>query len=119
MTMADNAEHVSVACHRTVTNDAKWAWIDGPPSLGALDNLKVHPSWRIEYAYISQPQGVVGDEMVERAMNARIPGGAAAWVWLFNCEGGMVPQEKHRDWFRRVLTAALHPPTREGQPDGR
>jgi hypothetical protein len=69
-----------------------------------------------EPLYTRQPQGVVGDEMVERAMNACIPGGSAAWVWLFNCEGGMAPQEKHRDWFRRILTAALHPPTREGQP---
>lgn len=46
----------AVACHRTVTeNGAKWAWIDGPPSLGAMDNLKVHPNWRIECAYTAPP----------------------------------------------------------------
>lgn len=47
------------------------------------------------------------EAMVERAMRARMPGGAAAWVWLFNCEGGQQPEEKHREWFRTVLSAAL------------
>lgn len=54
----------------------------------------------------SEVQYAVDEAMVERAMRARIPGGSEAWVWLFNCEGGMAPQEKHRDWFRRVVTAA-------------
>ena len=49
----------------------------------------------------------VTDALVERAMNARIPGGSTAWVWLFNCEGGMAPEDRHRDFFRRVLEAAL------------
>lgn len=57
-------------------------------------------------AALASPTGV-DEAMVERAMNARIPGGSQAWVWLFNCEGGMQPEEKHRDWFRRVLIAAL------------
>lgn len=47
------------------------------------------------------------EQAVDRAMNASIPGGSQAWVWLFNCEGGMAPQDKHREWFRRVLQAAL------------
>jgi hypothetical protein len=51
--------------------------------------------------------GGVDDVMVDRAMNARMPGGSTAWVWLFNCEGGCQPEEKHRDWFRTVLAAAL------------
>ena len=49
----------------------------------------------------------VTDAMVERAMNTSMPGGSTAWVWLFNCEGGMRPEDKHRDWFRRVLNAAM------------
>lgn len=51
----DGAQAV-VACHRTITeNGAAWAWVAGAPSLGALDNLKVHPNWRIEYAYTAPP----------------------------------------------------------------
>lgn len=50
---------------------------------------------------------IVTDTMIDRAMNAPIPGGSQAWVWLFNCEGGRQPEEKHKDFFRRVLTAAL------------
>jgi hypothetical protein len=40
-----------IACHRTITgNGSAWGWIDGPPTLGALDNLRVHSTWRIELA---------------------------------------------------------------------
>lgn len=53
------------------------------------------------------------DTMLERAMNAGMPGGSQAWVWLFNCEGGMRPEEKHKDFFRRVLNAALANPVGE------
>ena len=49
----------------------------------------------------------VTDVMLDRAMKAPIPGGSQAWVWLFNCEGGMQPEEKHKDFFRRVLISAL------------
>lgn len=49
----------------------------------------------------------VPDAVLDRAMRAPIPGGSEAWVWLFNCEGGMKPEDKHRDWFRRVLAFAL------------
>ncbi len=55
---------------------------------------------------IPTPGSGVTDVMIEKAMNARMPGGSQAWVWLFNCEGGMQPEQKHRDWFRRVLEAA-------------
>lgn len=49
---APDGAQVVVACHRTITeNGAAWAWVAGAPSLGAMDNLKVHPNWRIEYAY--------------------------------------------------------------------
>lgn len=42
-----------VACHRTISgNGSAWSWMDGPASLGALDNLRVHPNWRIENAVL-------------------------------------------------------------------
>jgi len=55
---------------------------------------------------VPTPGSGVTDVMIEKAMNATMPGGSQAWVWLFNCEGGMQPEQKHRDWFRRVLEAA-------------
>ncbi|MDU9415529.1 hypothetical protein [Pseudomonas sp. zfem005] len=60
----------------------------------------------------------VTDAMLEKAMNARMPGGAPAWVWLFNCEGGQQPEDKHKDWFRIVLRAALSAPPAAGVPEG-
>lgn len=43
-----------IACHRTITgNGSAWSWLDGPPSLGALDNVRLHPTWRIEYARLA------------------------------------------------------------------
>lgn len=61
-----------VACHRTITeNGSAWAWVAGAPSLGALDNLKVHPNWRIEYAYTQPRAVVIDDEMTRRALNAQ------------------------------------------------
>ncbi len=51
---------------------------------------------------------VITEDMVERAMNTKMPGGSAAWVWLFNCEGGYFPQEKHKEWFRKILKSALY-----------
>lgn len=58
----------------------------------------------------------VTERMVDAAMGARMPGGAAAWVWLFNCEGGQQPEEKHREWFRLVLRAAISIPPPTEQP---
>jgi len=72
----------------------------------ALVDLDRCPIGTKLYATPQRAPGV-DEAMVERAMRARIPGGSEAWVWLFNCEGGIAPEEKHRDWFRRVLTAAL------------
>jgi hypothetical protein len=44
-----------VACHRTLTgkpgDEAKWSWIHGPASLGAIDQARLY-GWRIESAYL-------------------------------------------------------------------
>lgn len=62
------------------------------------------PHARRVVARLLPEDGEVPEAMLERAMRARIPGGSEAWVWLFNCAGGMAPEERHRDWFRRVLS---------------
>lgn len=62
------------------------------------------PHARRVAARLLPEDGEVPEAMLERAMRARIPGGSEAWVWLFNCAGGAAPEERHRDWFRRVLS---------------
>lgn len=74
-----------VACHRTITeNGSAWAWVAGAPSLGALDNLKVHPNWRIEYAYTTPPSLGGEDralrEDAERYRFLREPGNAIVYA---------------------------------------
>lgn len=45
---------------------------------------------------------VFSDAQVERAARTPMPGGAAAWHWVFG--GGMDITQDHLDWFRRVLS---------------
>lgn len=96
----------AVACHRTITeNGAKWAWIDGPPSLGALDNLKVHPAWKIEYAYTAPPSQDAEDAAKWRALNrpwvptARPPRADGACSRCGNCRRGDFAHCKNRQYF--------------------
>ncbi|MFQ6309870.1 hypothetical protein [Lysobacter capsici] len=67
----DGAQAV-IACHRTITeNGAAWAWVAGAPSLGALDNLMVHPGWRIEYAYTDPPSQDAEDAARDKLVCSR------------------------------------------------
>ena len=58
----------------------------------------------------TQPQGVVGDEMVERACVAFF-GGEQEWLRWNSSHPNDGPADRRA--MRKALTAALHPPTRE------
>jgi len=70
---------------------------------GSFTPLYTHP----------QPQGVVGEEMVERF--ARVYW-KDQWPFLPDNEANRELMTEFRAVIRKGLTAALHPPTREGQP---
>lgn len=77
---------------------------------------------RLEAAHPApSPDAVSVDEaMVERALHARMPGGAEAWVFMFGARGGRAPDREHAEMMRRIITAALttqHPS--KGEDDGR
>lgn len=61
---------------------------------------------------------VFSDAQVERAARTPMPGGAAAWHWVFG--GGMEITQDHLDWFRRVLSfgacGVLANPERDRSP---
>lgn len=52
---------------------------------------------------------VVDAQMVERALRARVPGGAEVWWWLPQTDqpGNNTPHETARAVMRAALTAAL------------
>jgi hypothetical protein len=61
LSLAKRVAGAPVACHRTYTgkaDQAKWSWIDGPASPGAIDQARLH-GWRIENAYVVE---IVGGE---------------------------------------------------------
>jgi hypothetical protein len=61
LSLAKRVAGAPVACHRTYTgktDQAKWSWIDGPASPGAIDQARLY-GWRIENAYVVE---IVGGE---------------------------------------------------------
>ena len=116
----------SISAQDNLAQGAKYrAMLAAAPAAPTVkESLSVAPTVQAEQAYPAQAMlhecqkapslpaagsadQIVTDAMIDRAMNAPIPGGSQAWVWLFNCEGGRRPEEKHKDFFRRVLAAAL------------
>lgn len=55
----------------------------------------------------------VTDAMIDRALHARVPGGAEVWVWLPQ-KDAWTPHETARDVMRAALTAALSASAPEG-----
>jgi hypothetical protein len=163
--MSDNAEHVRALKQireRGFLHSEDFEKLDAailalsPAAAGdgvlrkALDYLGDSPCsetmWAAAVATLrsalSQPQGVVGDEMVERAIDAmhsspfgsiesavraafcshaQLIAAVSAWNNVYDAEihGDGSRTDNREDAMRAALTAALHPPTREGQPDGR